>query len=84
MYKCKLYAPWQLCTDAMCVCGDSNFVIAAIQKTVLQEKQKVFQSSLEQLRQDHQAALESLTQKCLTLEDELGMFCLFVCCLLAY
>jgi len=54
------------------VSSHSTLYCAASHKSVLKEKQIAYQSNLDQLKQDHQAALEALTQKCLTLEEELG------------
>ncbi len=56
------------------VSSDSGgFVVLASHKTVLQERQQEFQLSWDKLKEEHQASLEALTQKCLTLEEELGM-----------
>ena len=49
-----------------------HLVFAASHKGAMKEKEAAYQTNLEQLEQDHQAALEALTQKCLTLEEELG------------
>ena len=47
-------------------------VCAASQRSVIRDSDKVLQERLDELRQEHQETLQSLTQKCLTMEKDLG------------